>query len=314
MGRVFDFIKWLVWDFSGLRYIWGKILPPVDTLTNERRPVTFLLWVIGLYAALFGIASQRYENRIDIIENRANAIFAQLSSPAYKKVLSRIPIVQNMQCPQKPEILKPLSVFRSLLGEENKYKEIVTVLRDIVENWKFDLVSVDLDEAILDGANLSGANLKLATLRGANLRNTDLKMANLESADLTGAKLENSNLREADFKLSNLNGSNLKNCNLRWTNFGNANLSNADLEGSDISGANFRQANLANATLTSIRVVTLSSEKAPPDLYQQLSEAGDLQNIKVNSLIETKLKKNYPALFTDREGPMPAVIRDERDY
>ncbi len=73
-------IKWLLWDFSGLRFIWQKIKPPVDQSTNKRAPVTFLLWVIGAYVAFFGVASQRYENRVDKIENRANAIFPQLST------------------------------------------------------------------------------------------------------------------------------------------------------------------------------------------------------------------------------------------
>lgn len=171
--KLFDFIRWLLWDFSGLRFVWEKIRPP-DPSLKVRPPATFLLWVsgvLGIYVAVFTIASQRYENRIDIIENRANSIFAQLSSPVEvvrKTTLSRIPEVQNMLCPHKPEILKPFSVFHSLL-KKNKYKEIVELLKDAVENWKNSLDSVSLIEANLEEANLWQANLEEADLEEANL-------------------------------------------------------------------------------------------------------------------------------------------------
>ena len=64
-----DALIWLFWDFSGLRAIWERIRPPYDLSTHRRRPATFMLWVIGIYSALFGIASQRYENRIDIVHS-----------------------------------------------------------------------------------------------------------------------------------------------------------------------------------------------------------------------------------------------------
>ena len=59
------FVLWLLWDFSGLRSIWEKIRPPSEEKIKSvsyNKPPTFLLWVLGIYSALFGIASQRYEN------------------------------------------------------------------------------------------------------------------------------------------------------------------------------------------------------------------------------------------------------------
>ncbi len=61
------FIYWLIWDFSCLRAIFRKIftLSFKEQNNNEeiKPPATFLLWFVGLYIALFGLTSQRYENK-----------------------------------------------------------------------------------------------------------------------------------------------------------------------------------------------------------------------------------------------------------
>ena len=198
-NRIYDFIKWVVWDFSCLRFIWSKILPPTSESEGGRRPSTFLFWVVGTYVAFFGVASQRYENRIDMIENRANTIFTQLASPAFKSALSRISTVQKMPCRNKPKLLDPSSIFRSLFGIRQEYLEVVLLLRETVENWKESLDAVDLtranlEEAQLDNANLNGALLIGSNLRKANLENADLRNANIVGADLEGAYLKNANL------------------------------------------------------------------------------------------------------------------------
>ena len=153
-------ILYFAYNYLGLRYIWvTKISPPADPATGKKPPVTFFLWLIGIYIGFFGVASQRYENRIDIIENRANAIFTQLSTPQHKSALARIPKVQNMSCPQKPELLRPVTVFESLFCKSSKYYEIVVLLRETLENWKLNLDSLDLRNANLENSDLRSANL-----------------------------------------------------------------------------------------------------------------------------------------------------------
>ena len=113
---IYSFIKW-IFRYSGLEFIYRKFNPSKDP---QPLPTGFI-WIVGIYVAFFGIASQRYENRIDIIENRANSIFAQLAvESVQKKALSRIARVQNMTCPYKPNILNPHSVFISLF-RDSKY-------------------------------------------------------------------------------------------------------------------------------------------------------------------------------------------------
>ena len=111
---------WLLWDFSGLRMIFSKLYIPYNSkleffLINKchqyefykRQPTTIFIWLISFYVALFGIASQRYENRVDVIENRANALISQISIKGEKK-FSGVGRIQNMKCPEKPIIFSPL--------------------------------------------------------------------------------------------------------------------------------------------------------------------------------------------------------------
>jgi hypothetical protein len=243
------FIVWLLWDFSGLRFICGKIKPPNKEKTDApgyKPPVTLLIWLIGIYAAFFGVASQRYENRVDKIENRANAIFPQLSTSVYKKALGRIARVQNMGCPYKPRILEPSSVFRSLFSKDTEYTEMVELLRETIEDWKDSL-----DGVKLIGANLRGANLFEANLKRANLGEANLGEANLWGAILLGADLEGANLRGAYLGEANLGG---------------ANLRRADLRGAYLEGAK-------NLTIEQLsKVKTLYEAELAPELMVQIKK------------------------------------------
>lgn len=207
-------INWRkLYYYSGVEFIVRKFVPE----DKEKLPTGFI-WLLGIYIAFFGVASNRYENRVDIIENRATAVFSQLPTSVQKKALSRIPNVQNMWCPKKPEILKPWTVFGSLFLR-GEYNEMVTQLKETIEDWKDSLDSVDLRFAILDGIDF----------REVDLQNLNLSFSKLEKADLIGSNLENAILMGA---------------NLKWANFGSANLQKAKLAGANLKGAFFRKANL----------------------------------------------------------------------
>ena len=166
-----------IFYYSGFEYIYRKAKPATGLPTLP-------LWLIGIYIAFFGIAAQRYENRVDIIENRAKSIFTQLDTSARKSALSRIPRVQNYPCPVKPKILNPVSVFRSIFGKNTVYTEMVHLLRETIEDLKEELKDV----------NLYGAKLVRADLGGVNPEEVNLVRANLEGAILNGSNFQEANL------------------------------------------------------------------------------------------------------------------------
>jgi len=235
MNTIWHYLKriaFYLYNFSGLRHIWENIIFPVDMQTGKWKPSTFILWITGIYIALFGIASQRYENRVDIIEYRISSIFSQLGSPLYKKALERIPETQNLPCPLKPDIKKPLTVYQSLF-KDTLYTEGVDLLKATLENWKDSLSGVNLKYAILDSVQFSGANLNAAILNGANLRGAtlftaDIRNGYLVNTDLRGATLESSFLDGAQFWIADMRGANMMFAHLKDADFKHVLVDSAD--------------------------------------------------------------------------------------
>jgi hypothetical protein len=207
-----------------------------------------------------------------MIESRANTIFTQLASPAYKPALSRISTVQKIACPHKPQLLDPSSVFLSLFGSGQEYSEVVLSLKETVENWKESLAGVDLTGANLEGAQLDKANLKAALLMGSNLRKANLENADLRNANIFAADLEGANLRNAN--LSRINRSLIP-------------------PEKDKSGGTF-------ATKVSRKIDALRINNY--DVADQLSKVYSLYGAKVDSEIKDRLIKLKPSLF---ESPIP---------
>jgi uncharacterized protein YjbI with pentapeptide repeats len=295
----------LAFHFSGFRSIWEKINPPTyksKTGDNYRAPATFLLWALGIYIAFFGVASQRYENIVDKIENRANAIFPQLSTPVYKKALSRIPRIQNMPCPYRPKILKPSSVFRSLFLKDTKYTEIVKLLKETIEDWKDSLDSVNLYAANLQGAKLQEANLQKANLIEANLQGAKLKEANLQgaylySANLQGANLIEANLQGAKLYKANLQGAYLYSANLQKAKLIEANLQEANLYAANLKETNLYAANLQEVYLYLANLQEANLKEAKGLNIEQLSKVKTLYQAKLPVELKEQMKKNFPHLL-----------------
>ena len=298
--EIISFASKAMFRYSGMEFIFRKFYP-----SKYPQPLpTGLIWLVGIYVAFYGVASQRYENRVDIIENRANSIFTQLATDVYKKALGRIATVQNMWCPEKPEILNPPSVFRSLF-KEIKYQELVKLLKETIEDWKDLLSDVNLYKASLSGANLvgaslSGANLEGANLTGARLTRANLKRASLLKANLDEANLYGANLDGADLDRANLKEANLKGASLLGANLDGASLSGANLEGANLNGADLNGANLEGANLTGARLTAASLKRANlvranldgADLYGANLDEADLDgaNLKEAILKEAFLK------------------------
>jgi uncharacterized protein YjbI with pentapeptide repeats len=242
-------IVWLLWDFTGLRFIFRKLLPQKYSDVQGRPPSTIVLWLIGLYLVTYAGAYERYENRVSIIEIRANALVELISSPDMRKfAINRIPTVQNMPCPSRPRIWEPQSIFRSFFHEQ-MYPEIAELLKVTLENLKAHLDSVNLNDAYLVAADLTGANLKNAQLKRANLQNAQLSDANLWEAILEEAILSEATLVRALARKATLRKANLQKANLRSMRLQEADLKDADLHKADLSGAFLNEAILVRTNL-----------------------------------------------------------------
>lgn len=320
-GPFGKFILWLLWDFSGIRWIWEKVSPPAEVPKGTKPPSTFLLWatgLFGLYIAIFGLASQRYENRVDLIETRINGIYAQLATENYKKALSRIPRVQRMRVPAKPVLLEPSTVYRSLFVDK-LHKDTVEQMKEIVEDWKSSFEGVDLIGANLENIDLRRANLSNVRFIGANIRNATLSEAILKSAmlwdaDLTKAYIVNANLEGANLTYANLEDANLYGANLRKAFLYGANFNRTRLEKADLSGADLREpfhedrdvseivalygfGYLKNNIVRNIsprHLILLSEYRIT---IKQLCSSASLWNVKLDEALEAEVNKQCPHLL-----------------
>lgn len=243
-------ILWILYEYTGAHYIWRKIRPLKDPVTGIRIPASITMWVIGIYFALYGIASQRYENRLGALENKVYLIVAQIGSPSGKKALERIPDVQKKPCPSEPELWPLYSGFISLFGKQIPNREIVSCKNDLkgVNLVNVDLVLADLweanlEEAIISQSNLVGARLAKANLQRTRLLWTDLQWTILALADLRGSNIGGANLEHANLQETNLEGASLYDASFIGAHLEKANLRNAKID----AHTNFKNANLEEA-------------------------------------------------------------------
>ncbi len=287
----------ILYEYTGAHYVWRKIRPLKDPKTGIRIPSSITIWVIGIYFVSYGIASQRYENRLGALENDVSLIVAQIGSPSGKKALERIPDVQKKPCPSEPELWPLYSGFISLFGKQVPNKEIVKKLIKVIVSCKNDLNGVNLINVNLEGANLweanlegaiisqsnlVGAQLAKANLQGARLLWTDLQVASLLSADLRGAYIGGANLAHAFLSSANLQGAHLE----------GANLIHADLRRANLQEAELRGANLQEADLQDVKNLTI----------EQLSKVKTLYQAKLDDELMQQVKEKYPHLL---EEPKP---------
>ena len=161
-NKIVTVIKWGV-RYSGMEFIYRKFNP-----SNPQALPTGVIWLFGIYIAFFGVASQRYENRLDRIENRVNALLPLLVTKETRRTaLGRISSVQRMACPRQPKIFEPLNNWVSLFGKEQTHVETVDFLKGVIEGFKKDLEKAYLWGAYLRGANLEATELTIEQLCNA---------------------------------------------------------------------------------------------------------------------------------------------------
>lgn len=257
---------WICWEFSGARLISEKIMPPKENAANKRPPSSFFLWFLGIYVALFGIAAQRFESKLNIFETRTNIIISQLSTPSYKNALDIVPSLQRMDLPTQPDILNPISVFKSFFIKGEKYNNGIYNLKQVVSTWRSSLNDVNFVNVDLEGINLEGANFRNAQLSGADLERSKLFKANLENARIYGA-----NFSDADLAMANMKGTYF----MAKDELGNIMVP-------DFKNASLLYADLRDAHIYDIKI---------------LSTCKTLYGAKLDKSIESSIGKKYPRLL-----------------
>nr|VFK21826.1 MAG: Pentapeptide repeat-containing protein [Candidatus Kentron sp. LPFa] len=272
---------WWFYHFSGLRHIWEMAAARRPNEFHYEKSPTLVLWIIGLYVALYGIASTRYEAALDRVENRMGALSSQLSTSdeaAFKRLIEKIPRIQQRETPLEPDLLWPFrghplrAYFASCekatgyldsfardakdtkdLGKYFILQSLVCERRnpDILD-WTKETIEIWSREPKEEGVAEEGKKKK-GRLAGIDLTRVDLSGAYLLEADLSGAYLREADLSGAYLWKANLSGAYLERATLSRALLLEGDLSGAQLQGADLSRALLLEANLSGANIQNIQ-------------------------------------------------------------
>jgi uncharacterized protein YjbI with pentapeptide repeats len=295
-----------LYDISGLRAIWERIIPPhPNDANNSPKPSSFVLWLIGLYVALFTIASNRYDRAVHTYEVQISNFQTQMASDYRAEACGDLVRLQKIKIPVKPEILEPELTLSSFFKYQTNFGD-QKLLLSTVEMCKKHLKGANLTRANLTAANLKGAELTEAFLKGTCLKRAYLKEAHLKGAELTEAILIKTNLEGVDLTGAFIRGANLTGAKLRGANLRRADLTNSKLTWADLTNANLRDAFLAMSDLTETDLVGANltgADFTEADLrrtkfdIRTLSKAKNLYKTKLPPEAKKELKKIKPELF-----------------
>jgi hypothetical protein len=313
----------VLYRYSGIESICNKARVVEDQQPKRTLP-SLPIWLLGIYIALFGLASQKYENRVDIIERKVTSIYARLT-PITSAILQLPPVIIKLG-DSETTFIQNLSEFEELprkyenkrisLSDEEyktleKRKKLVLAKKEIlskipsVQNYPcpvvpslfkphktfFSLfVNAVHEESVIELRELiveARENLVGVNLAEVNLEGARLVEINFDGASFFNANLEGTKLMHANFEQVNLTQANLKKADLYETSLNGANLNGANLDG----------ASLENANLRGVKYLTI----------EQLSKVRTLYNVKnlKPSLME-QVREKYPNLLKepDRYGKL----------
>lgn len=154
MWSVIKKLPWFLYNYFGIRFIVEeKIYPPRDESTGKRKPSSFMIWLFGVYIAIFGFAYQKYEREAQILENRYTALLSQLGNGNTPTVLSAMLTLKSVKIPIKPIITSPSSVYSSLVRSDN-YSELDYKINQTINLWSNKLNDALFMDVSMDSINI----------------------------------------------------------------------------------------------------------------------------------------------------------------
>lgn len=318
-------IVYQIYDISGVRFLIEKIKPGLKG--NKNNPSSFFIWCIGIYVALYGIAASRFENDYTRMENRTYDIVSQINNLNNKYPFRNISLVKRLQCPIKPDIKIPKSIYKSFTLEEIP-NEFNLLIRNAINFRKEYLDNCIISNCDISDYDLSGAKFFNTVLSQVNISNTTLERSqfnfavldsvNFSNSNLSDVKFNNTKIYRSIFEKSILQGVKIDstlmlNCNMRnitsqFSFFNNSELLNTRLDSScfwftyfmrsrldssifdysEIKETDFSESQLLNCSFSH---VNLDSCKIS---IEQLLEIRNLNDTVIDSLNYRIIKNYFP--------------------
>lgn len=241
-------------------YVFYELIPVHFVLSllfpnkySNPKPSTFLIWIIGIYTAIYSLTHQNYENQKNILENRITFALSMTSKEFKFPILSHL---QKTEIPLKPRYFKIGSTIRSFSGKKDLYQRGITDIKLILLNLSDSLFNANLDSIDLRSIRVKDAKILNSTFIGSKLSGITIHCSLFENNQCLYSNIDNAlfvynSMRETRFLYSNLINVEFSNCDLKKTDFRGADLRGARFANCQMDSTNFAFADLRGINFTS---------------------------------------------------------------
>ena len=110
-------IWWFFYNYTGIRFVVLKFKGKPANDPNYREPPSGMVWILGMYIALFGLADQQYARTVDTARVLESNLAQHDTSKWSDDCIEMASYAHSANSgPLKPELFRPTTVIQSMFG------------------------------------------------------------------------------------------------------------------------------------------------------------------------------------------------------
>lgn len=248
----------IFWDILPIHFILSLVNP---NKFDKSKPSTIFIWLIGIYTAMFTIASQSYEGAL----NRAKARLDNISNVKEQQVrLSLISEIQSSKIPIEPKYQNVLQTINSFFGQKIINSDLLQTTKLLLVNEKDSIVRVKIKDIDFSGIDFKSTVFKNAYFKNSkfidcSFNNCIFDHSQFYDSDLSGAWINNCNMEHLNFSGSKLHLFQCSGTSLKFADFRSTDLERGYFNCCNLDSANFALSNLINCDFSMSNILKVQS-------------------------------------------------------
>lgn len=274
LNKIKSVLMFIVWELIPMHFLMSLLLPNRFDKENNK-PSTLLIWLIGLYTAIYGFTIQIYENSMNVAKSQLESVYMVKQQRYQFYLISKI---QNTKIPLKPRFQNVITTVQSFLGKKEQSNELIELTTTFLKNQTDSIVDASL-------YNIDLSNIIFKKTKFKNVYFSEGKFATFafDSCEFISCSFNNTNLSKVQLSNSNLNGTFFVDCNLfkslffqcdlKFTSFIRSNLDSTSFHECNLDSTDFSNANLKTTRMSTSNIANVLSfyaAKLDSNLLKQL--------------------------------------------
>lgn len=251
-------IIFIIWDIIPVHFILSLVNP---SRFEKSKPSTISVWLIGIYTAMFTIASQSYESAL----NRSKTRLDNISNVKEQQIrLNLISEIQNSKIPIEPKYQNFLKTIKSFFGQKELNSDLLQTTKLLLVNEKDSIVQVKIKDIDFSGIDFKSTVFKNAYFKNSKFINCAFNNcifihSQFYESDLSGAWINDCKMGYLNLKGSNLKLFQCAGTNLKCADFRSTNLSRSYFDCCILDSANFAFSTLMNCNFSQSNILKVQS-------------------------------------------------------